>query len=101
MVVNNPDTNPINKPIPNMPKENENYKIMEIMKYQFAVYDIALYLDTHPNDTRAKIVHKEYAEKLHELIMEYEEMYSPLTLLSHHGDYSKYVNSPWPWEIKF
>ncbi|MFZ7133418.1 MAG: spore coat protein CotJB [Eubacteriales bacterium] len=96
-----PISKPIKKPMPNVPGEVAGAMIAEIMKYQFAVYDLALYLDTHPNDIRAKIVRKEYAETLHQLVMEYEEMHGPLTLLSPHGDYTKYVNQPWPWEIRF
>ena len=33
---------------------------MQIKAYQFAVTDIALYLDTHPEDERALCLHREY-----------------------------------------
>ena len=100
-----PIDNPIAKPIENAPiftpKPTQNAALIEIMQHQFAVYDIALYLDTHPNDMRALEAHKKYTTMLHELIMAYEEIHGPMTLLSHHGDYRKYVNEPWPWEICF
>lgn len=99
--IDNPKDNPIKRPMPNTPGEVAGVMIVEIMKYQFAVYDIALYLDTHPNDMRAKMVHKEYAKILHDMIIEFEEVHGPISLLSHHGDYSKYVNEPWPWEIRY
>ena len=103
--VQKPMPNPIENPIEKMPifspKPVENAALIEIMQYQFAIYDIALYLDTHPNDMRALEAHKKYTTMLHELVMAYEEIHGPMTLLSHHGDYRKYVNEPWPWEICF
>lgn len=84
-----------------MIEQKQKDMLIEIMRCQFIVYDIALYLDTHPNDIRAKMAHKKYTELTHEVTMNYEKTYGPLTLLSHHGDYTKYINDPWPWEIKF
>ena len=71
------------------------------MQYQFAVYDIALYLDTHPNDARALAARQKYASELYEMRKAYEEKHGPMNLFSHHGDYAKYVNEPWPWDIRF
>lgn len=96
-----PTPRPIEKPPIFAPRPAENAQLIEIMQYQFAVYDLALYLDTHPNDMRAHEARKKYATRLHELVMAYEEAHGPMSLLSPHGDYRKYVNEPWPWEICF
>jgi spore coat protein JB len=76
--------------------------LMKIMKYQLATLDIALFLDTHPNDPIALIRHNEYCTKLAQYKNEYTENYGPL------DDYSadmsgtwRYLDAPWPWEQEF
>ena len=110
--IQKPIENPILKPIespttcppytmPNRNKPQADPALVRIMQYQFAIYDIALYLDTHPNDTRALTTRQRLASELHEMTMAYEEKHGPMNLFSHHGDYAKYVNEPWPWDIRF
>lgn len=72
-----------------------------IMKYQFATLETALYLDTHPNDLRALNQHNQYSHKLMELKREYELKYEPLTHYGKSQEYWKYINSPWPWEVRY
>lgn len=107
--IENPITKPIESPAtcPPYTRPGSNKKppadpaLIKIMQYQFAVYDISLYLDTHPNDARALAARKKYASELHEMRMAYEEKHGPMNLFSHHGDYAKYVNEPWPWDLRF
>ena len=37
---------------------------MQIKSYQFAITDISLYLNTHPDDEKAICLHREYAKIL-------------------------------------
>ena len=62
---------------------------MEIKAYQFAVTDITLYLDTHPDDEKALCLHREYARRLKELRDKYQKIYGPLTI--------EYPCNKWRW----
>lgn len=71
----------------------------KIMQYQVATLDLALYLDTHPNDPVALFNHKSYSSQLRKLREEYETLYGPLNNYSvETADTWRYINGPWPWE---
>lgn len=53
---------------------------MKIKAYQFAVTDISLYLNTHPEDEKAICLHKEYCKMLRNLKDKYQKVYGPLTI---------------------
>lgn len=74
--------------------------LMDIQKLHFAALDLALYLDTHPNDPVALYRHHEYATHLKQYREAYEAEYGPLTnMVAEMGDTWRYINSPWPWEM--
>jgi spore coat protein JB len=73
--------------------------LRDIQQCQFTVLDLALFLDTHPNDPVALYRHKQYSVYLRKLTQAYEALYGPTC------DYSvetsetwRYINGPWPWE---
>ncbi|MCR5653779.1 MAG: spore coat protein CotJB [Ruminococcus sp.] len=70
----------------------------KLSSYQFAVADMRLYLDTHPNDSETIKKMNEYTEKMNALKKTYEEKYGPLTKGGTTGSKWKWINSPWPWE---
>ena len=70
---------------------------MQIKEYQFAVTDIALYLNTHPDDERAICLHREYAKRLKELRDMYQKVYGPLTI-EYPCNKWRWLEEPWPWE---
>ena len=70
---------------------------MKIKEYQFAVTDIALYLDTHPEDEKALCLHREYTRKLKELRDKYQKVYGPLTI-EYPCNKWRWLEEPWPWE---
>ena len=70
---------------------------MQIKAYQFAVTDIALYLDTHPEDERALCLHREYTRRLIELRDKYQKVYGPLTI-EYPCNKWRWLEEPWPWE---
>lgn len=77
----------------------ENLMLLDIQKLQFAVYDLALYLDTHPNDPVALYRHNMYTEQLTQLRNAYEAKFGILSIMGTElGDTWRYINSPWPWE---
>lgn len=75
--------------------------LKEIMSYNFAINDLVLYLDTHPNDTRAISLHSQYVERLDILNKRYEELYGPLTvnfISNENSNNWAWSKEPWPWE---
>jgi len=75
--------------------------IKEIMAVDFAVYDISLFLNTHPNDRRALDMHNNLAKKSKQLRAAYQEKYGPLSLRKIANCPYDYINNPWPWEIRY
>lgn len=79
----------------------ENYSQSELMNqiqsYNFAINDLALYLDTHPTDSRALTLHNEYCKTYRNYVDQYERMYGPLSIYCPCNSWKWYKN-PWPWE---
>lgn len=69
----------------------------EIMSLGFAINDLALYLDTHPQDTKAIRLHSEYSQKQSILAEKYQEQYGPLTI-NYSSNTWDWIDEPWPWE---
>ena len=69
----------------------------------FAVNDITLYLDTHPNDARALSDYNCYAEQLRALKDIYMKNYGPLENFGNsvsRGSW-KWNTQPFPWNNKY
>jgi len=75
--------------------------LKEIMAVDFVVYELALFLNTHPMDRRALEDHNNFARRSQELRTMYEKKYGPLTLGSVSEFPYQYINNPWPWEIRY
>ena len=73
--------------------------LLEIMALSFAINDLNLYLDLHPNDEQMLKKFKEIAEKSCAKEMEYVKTYGPLEVIDNNS-LSKFnwINNPWPWE---
>lgn len=52
----------------------------QIRSLEFAITELALYLDTHPDEAKALCLHRKYAKELKELKDEYQKVYGPLTI---------------------
>ena len=76
---------------------NREELAMQIKAYQFAVTDIALNLDTHPEDERALCLHREYTRRLKDLRDKYQKVYGPLTI-EYPCNKWRWLEEPWPWE---
>ena len=67
---------------------------------QFAAWETALFLDTHPTCTAALKAHKEYMAAAEAAKKEYTEKYGMLTHADTHGDdFWQWVCDPWPWDL--
>lgn len=78
----------------------EKFKLLKkIQSYNFAAYDMLLYLDTHPNDKKAYSLFKDLVENTKKYINEYEKSYGPLSPYSTANfNNFEWLSSPWPWE---
>lgn len=71
--------------------------IMKIKELDFAVIELALYLDTHPEDRRALCLHRNYAREVKDLKDKYQKVYGPLTI-NYPCNKWRWLEEPWPWE---
>jgi len=74
----------INSPLPNTPKT-------EIMKTGFVCLELRLYLDTHPDDSKALEYYRHYSDKLMKLRENHRES-------AQRPGYNDWVFDSWPWE---
>ena len=82
-------------------RDNSNMNKAELMNqlqsYAFAINDLILYLDTHPNDEKALSLHNEYANEYRKMYDEYERRFGPLSIYCPCNSF-RWIASPWPWE---
>lgn len=71
--------------------------LLKIYQYDFALNDLSLYLDLHPEDVDTYRVFKKYTEELREYVDMYEKKYGPMEL--DNSQYSNYMwdEGPWPF----
>lgn len=72
-----------------------------ISAYHFALYDLALFLNTHPCDQQAMQLRHVYKERLCKLIDEYEQHYGKYirTQDDVENSWSEWICDPWPWDV--
>lgn len=69
----------------------------QIKCLNFAIIELGLYLDTHPNDTRAICLHNKYCKECKELEDSYQKVFGPLSI-KYPCNKWRWLESPWPWE---
>jgi len=77
--------------------DHRSEMIEKIRSLDFAVTDLALYLDTHPEDQKALCLHREYCKELKECKDKYQKVYGPLTITFPCNKW-RWLENPWPWE---
>ena len=71
----------------------------KIKKYSFALKELNLYLDTHPNCRRALALFQQYKELRDKAENEFNEKFGPLTPeQSTCTQRWNWIDDPWPWE---
>lgn len=71
--------------------------LQQIRCYDFAINELALYLDTHPEDEKALCLHRKYAREAKDLKDKYQKVYGPLTINFPCNKW-RWLEEPWPWE---
>ena len=69
----------------------------------FAINDMVLYLDTHPNDDRALEDMRRLVERRKKYLDIHTKYYGPLTVdctADGGNDSWAWILQPWPWEVQ-
>lgn len=79
---------------------NEKTRLMKkIKEYDFALKELNLYLDTHPNCRRALTLFKKYRDLRKKSVEEYISKFGPITPEQSNDDqHWSWIDEPWPWE---
>ncbi len=80
------------------PQSDREAKLFNVMQFSFAINDLNLYLDLHPDDTRVVRLFEELVKEEKQAKKEYMEQYGPLTVTKVKGDKFDWIESPWPWD---
>ncbi len=72
--------------------------LLKIYEYDFALNDLSLYLDLHPDNDYVYNQFRKYTEESKKCIDLYEKKYGPLELCD--SNYTSYMweKGPWPFE---
>ena len=66
---------------------------------QFSMWELHMYLDTHPNDRTALEKQERYREKYQVLLDEFQSKYGPVKASSIEGSNRwTWTCNPWPWD---
>lgn len=71
--------------------------MMKIRSLDFAIIELGLYLDTHPDDQKALCLHRKYCKEVKDLKDKYQKVYGPLTIYYPCNKW-RWLEEPWPWE---
>ena len=71
----------------------------ELLVLSFAIQELALYLDTHRDDTEAFELYQSYQEVYNKCMSEYAKNGKPLNHRTPgNGRQYQWLDDPWPWE---
>ena len=73
----------------------KNKMLHQIMALDFAINELALYLDTHNDDEKALCLHNRYCKECKELKDKYQKVYGPLTI-EYPCNKWRWIEEPWP-----
>ena len=81
-----------------VPKELAYTDENALRAYNFAIIDLGLYLDTHPNDTNVKILYDQYVAKYNELAKKLELQNKMMCLTTPNNSKEWIWPNKFPWE---
>jgi spore coat protein JB len=88
--------------LPFMGMVNKNEKpvtpLTELQTVAFVIQELALYLDTHRDDTEALDVYRQMQKMYQKAAEEYEKKCGPLTHKAPLEGPYRWLDDPWPWE---
>lgn len=84
--------------IPLIPKTDREQKLYRVMELCFALVDLNLYLDLHPDDMETYRLFQKYVEEEKRAKKEYMDQYGPLVFSNAQFKDYKWDENPWPWD---
>lgn len=66
----------------------------QIKCHNFAIIELSLYLNTHPNDDKALCLHRKYCKEFKELKDKYQKVYGPLSIYFPCNKW-RWLEEPW------
>ena len=73
--------------------------LRSIQQYDFALYELQLYLDTHPDCTAAMHQYRKYKAMKQAAVDQFVRLYGPI--IAEQSDTENqwnWIQNPWPWE---
>lgn len=74
--------------------------LRQLASYDFAVTELHIYLDTHPDDTAAGDALSRYEAKSRLMREKFEEKFGPLSPSDENGNRWAWISDPWPWDTQ-
>lgn len=82
--------------------DNKQLKLLEeVMRLSFCLVETNLYLDTHPADEKALMLHNTLSKKYNDVYTLYAREYGPLMYTGMSMCPWEYIKGPWPWDIEY
>ncbi len=81
-------------------RDEQERLLYQVMALSFAVNDLNLYLDLHPDDKEVLALFKKYVNEEEMKCQEYVKKYGPLEVSEVNGSKFNWINSPWTWDNK-
>jgi spore coat protein JB len=76
-------------------------QLEELQQVDFALVELNLYLDTHPNDVQALQQFNQLVQQRQQLAYQFETQFGPLLGFGH--SFSRFPwqwkETPWPWQV--
>ena len=80
---------------------NMNSCLHSIMALRFAMWDLHLYLDTHPQCPCGLEYFRCMRNERDDALCSYEMNFGPITMDNSQAECSwEWINDPWPWEME-
>lgn len=71
---------------------------LKLFETNFAIIDLNLYLDLHPNNNEMYELYRNYVKKYEEYKNIYEQKYGPLDFTDIKNNNYEWIKNPWPWD---
>ena len=72
--------------------------LKEIDEVSFALNDVTLYLDTHPDCPAGMEYYRQAQAANRRAVAQYEQAYGPLMITQVNAQNWNWIRDPWPWE---
>jgi hypothetical protein len=79
-------------------KTEKEELMLKLYETDFALHDLNLYLDLHPEDNYMYEIFKKYTESYKYYKNTYEKKYGPIDLDDVTSNNYKWSENPWPWD---